>query len=197
MANPRLLKKGGIYRINYALWKTNPRPIIFVIYPGISKVHALSINAPGVTRIDALAFTNFIKKMRVIKNSHLYSPRIMYRILRQYFPSLVRKTYRTFFTASLGAFSLISYGIARKEDFSDFEMASYNRAMYTEGSNSITGRTLNNLVPGNKYIPQPKMPVYTPQQVQTQKQTQEEQKTTSPQNKIIQKDGLEDIYGEE
>lgn len=195
MANPRLLKKGGIYRVNYSLWKTNPRPIIFIIYPGISKVHALSLNAPGITRIDTLAFINFIKKMKAIKNSHLYSPRLLYRILRQYFPNLVRKTYRTFFTASLGIFSLVSYGISKEEDYSDYEKAYYNKALYNEAKMSLLGRTLEALLPQEvKYTPAPKMPTYTLEQENIKKQNEELAKNK---NKIIEKDGLEDVYGKE
>lgn len=203
MANPKLLKKGGIYRIGYSNWKTNPRPIIFVIYAGVAKVHALSINAPGMTRLDAMAFTNFVKKMRAIQNADLYSPRLLYRILKQYFPGLVRKTYRTFFTNMLGSFSLISYGIADKDSFSDFEKSYYNKALYTEGINSITGRTLSNTVPNAKYVPQPKMPIYTPEQQKQEQQQKIEKQNQPPANKIIQpgvpkpKDGLEDVYGEE
>ena len=59
----KILRKGAIYRINYTQWKTNIRPIIFVLYAGPMKVHALSINSPFLNARDRMIFINFLKKM--------------------------------------------------------------------------------------------------------------------------------------
>lgn len=160
--NFRLLRKFCIYRIQYYTPKTNFRPLVFVLYAGAFKVHALSINAPAMSTIDVMQFVGFIRKMRTITNIDNYTPRVMYRILRTYYPNIVRKTYRTYFTANIGAIALISYGLLRDKTLvTDYEIAAYNKSLMVDGNNIATARIVNYST-GTKYVPAPKAPIYQP-----------------------------------
>jgi hypothetical protein len=191
--NFRLLRKFCIYRIQYFTPKTNFRPLIFVLYAGAFKVHALSINAPAMSTIDVMQFVSFIRRMRTISNIDDYTSRVMYRILRSYYPNIVRKTYRTYFTTNIGAIALISYGLLKdKSLLTPYELAAYNKSLLVDGNNIPTARIIN-ISTGTKYTPAPKAPIYQPPKTDITNdpknvtQTKEETaKTTPPINKTAQ-----------
>lgn len=183
--NFRLLRKFCIYRIQYYSFVTNPRPLIFVLYAGAFKVHALSINAPTMSTIDIMQFVGFIRKMRAIGNIDTYTPRVMYRILRTYYPNIVRKTYRTYFTSNIGAIALISYGLLRDKSLvTDYEIAAYNKSLMVDGNNITTARIIN-FSTGTKYVPAPKAPIYQPPKSDTTSDPKNITKENTPQNNKV------------
>lgn len=160
----KLLRKGAMYRIVYTTWKTNPRPVIFVLYSGPTKVHALSINSPNMSIIDARNFALFVKKMKAIKGVEGWTGRILYNTLRTYFSDIVRKSYRTFKTSNIAGMTLVSTGIIKEDIFTDYELSFKNDMLYNASQNDIHLRTVNNLT-GTKYVPEKKPPLYVPQNV--------------------------------
>jgi hypothetical protein len=159
-----LLRRGAIYRIVYTSWKTNPRPIIFILYSGPTKVHALSINSPSLSAMDARRFSYFVQKMKAIKGVEGWTGRVLYNTLRTYFPDVVRKSYRTFKTGNIAGMTLVSTGIIKKEIFTDYELSFRNSMLYNASQNDVYLRTLNNLT-GTGYKPPAAPPLYNPQKV--------------------------------
>ena len=132
--NFKLLRRGAIYRINYGNWHTTPKPIDFVLFSGNLKVHALALNAIGMSSAEQLMFVRFINKMKNIPNIQNYSGRMLYRIIRMYYPSIVKKAYRTYFTSLITQHSLVSYGIIPPALFTDFEKQVSNKALFADAN---------------------------------------------------------------
>lgn len=132
--NFKLLRRGAIYRISYAAWHTQMSPISFILYPGSLKVHALVLNAPSMSAAEQMIFARFIKKMSVIPGIENYSGRILYRILRMYYPNIVRKAYRTYFTSLITKQSLVSYGIVPQKLFTDLEFKISDKTLFKQAS---------------------------------------------------------------
>jgi hypothetical protein len=165
MASFQLLQRGGIYRVVYSQWKTNPRPIIFVLHASPFKVHALSINAPGIGPADAVIFAQFINKMKRIRGVENWSGRVLYRILKTYFPNIVRKTYRTFISSYIGAISLVSTGILPPELFTSYAKSAYNEMLYRDAGFNQIFRIVSQRTGGAAQKPDPKKaPFYVPPQ---------------------------------
>ena len=164
MAAYTILKRGAIYRIMYSTWKTNPRPVVFILYSSPFKVHALSLNSPEMTVLDAQNFSKFIIRMKTIKGIENWSGRILYRILRQYFPNIVRKGYRTFITSNIGQLSLVSTGIIPADQFTGYEKSSYNENLRRDANLNPLIRTIINTTKTTAPKPPPpkKAPFYVP-----------------------------------
>lgn len=132
--NFKLLRRGAIYRIKYSAWKTSPMPISFILYPGTMKVHALVLNAPTMSAAEQMMFARFIKKMKMIPGVENYSGRVLYRILRMYYPSIIKKAYRTYFTSLIASHSIVSYGIVPEKLFTDLEFKIADKALFKQAS---------------------------------------------------------------
>ena len=132
--NFKLLRRGAIYRINYGNWHTTPKPIDFILFSGNLKVHALALNAINMSSAEQLMFVRFINKMKNIPNIQNYSGRMLYRIIRMYYPSIVKKAYRTYFTSMINQHSLVSYGIIPPVLFTDFEKQVSNKALFADAN---------------------------------------------------------------
>ena len=162
MVNNKLLKTGGIYRLIYTTWKTQERPISFILYSGPSKIHALNINSKTMSILDIKKFAFFIKKMKAIKGVEKYTGRILYNILKKYFPDVIRKTYRTYVQSHVIGFSLVSTGIISPDLFTEYEKSYYNKLIYEQSKYDITLRTLN-YDTKTGYTPPKKPNIYNPQ----------------------------------
>lgn len=184
MAAYTLLRRGAIYRIMYSTWKTNPRPVVFVLYSSPFKVHALSLNAPNMTVLDAQNFSKFILRMKTIKGVENWSGRILYRILRQYFPSIVQKSYRTFITMNIGQMSLVSTGIIPVDQFTGYEKSSYNENLQRDAKNNLIIRNILNTTKTTapKPIPIKKAPFYVPPNIIREETQQVINKSQSTEN---------------
>lgn len=150
----KLLKPGAIYRIVYrGNNATNPAPIIFVIYTGPigNKVHSLVLNHPRWTISDTVNFVSFIRKMKKVNGVENFSGRVIYNILKTYYPKIVRFSYRTYFRYGVNQYALISTGYIPPELFTDLEKrlsspSLYNQAntkMITKMITTFTGTGLN------------------------------------------------------
>lgn len=116
------MRRGAIYSVaSYANWHTVMSPVVFVLHPGTDKLHALALNDPRMTQAEATQFAGFIKRMRNVPGVENYSGAVLYRILKTYYPGIVRKTYRTYFTSLVGRYSLVSYGLVPDRLFTDLE----------------------------------------------------------------------------
>jgi hypothetical protein len=154
----KVLRKGAIYRINYTQWKTNIRPIIFVLYAGPMKVHALSINSPFLTAKDRMTFIFFLKKMLKIRGSENYRGSLLYKIIKTYIRDVVKKSYRTYKTMYINKIALVSRGIVSEKYFTDLEYNMIDPILYNEANNQPFMRTFKffnqkNTVPKNKVNP--------------------------------------------
>jgi hypothetical protein len=137
------LKTGGIYRIYYSNWKTNIKPVVFILYQGISKVHALNISAIQLSHIDILKLVTIISKLSKLPGATRYTGRVLYRIFRLYARDQIKKCYRTYHTSMITKYSIVNYGLNKKEDFSNFELNFQSKEMYQDGSNRLVTRMLN------------------------------------------------------
>ena len=162
MVNNKLLKTGGIYRLIYTSWKTQERPISFIIYSGPTKIHALNVNSKEMSITDIKKFALFIKKMKAINGVEKYTGRILYNILKKYFPDIVRKTYRTYMKSKLIGFSLVSTGIISPDLYTEYEKSYYNKFIYEQSKFDIALRTLN-YDTKTGYTPPKKPNIYNPQ----------------------------------
>jgi hypothetical protein len=163
MIKNKLLRTGGIYRIIYTTWKTQERPISFVLYSGPSKIHALNINAKNMSILDIRKFVTFVKRMKNIKGVEKYTGRVLYSILRKYFPDIIRKTYRTYSTSNVLGFSLVSTGIIPPQFYTDYERSYYNKFIYNQAQFDTLLKVFN-FESKTKYTPPPKPTLYNPQQ---------------------------------
>ena len=158
----KILRKGAIYRINYTQWKTNIRPIIFVLYAGPMKVHALSINSPFLNVKDRMVFIAFLKKMIKIKGSENYRGSLLYKIIKTYIREVVRKSYRTYKTMYINKVALVSKGIVPEKYFTDLEYNMIDPVLYNEANNQPFMRTFKFFTKGNS-IPKKKVnPLFKP-----------------------------------
>lgn len=162
MIKNKLLRTGGIYRIIYTTWKTQERPISFILYSGPNKIHALNINAKSMSILDIRKFVIFVNRMKKIKGVEKYNGRILYSILRKYFPDIIRKTYRTYTTSNVLGFSLVSTGIIPSQFYTEYEKNYYNKFIYNQ-SQFDTLLKVFNLESKTKYTPPPKPTLYNPQ----------------------------------
>lgn len=154
----KVLRKGAIYRINYTQWKTNIRPIIFVLYAGPMKVHALSINSPFLNTKDRMIFIAFLKKMLKIKNAENYRGSLLYKIIKTYIKDVVKKSYRTYKTMYINKIALVSRGLISEKNFTDLEYNMIDPILYNEANNQPFMRsfrffTKGNVIPKNKVNP--------------------------------------------
>lgn len=154
----KVLRKGAIYRINYTQWKTNIRPIIFVLYAGPMKVHALSINSPFLNTKDRMVFIAFLKKMLKIQNAENYRGSLLYKIIKTYIREVVKKSYRTYKTMYINKIALVSRGIVSEKNFTDLEYNMIDPVLYNEANNQPFMRsfrffTKGNVIPKNKVNP--------------------------------------------
>jgi hypothetical protein len=162
MVNNKLLKTGGIYRLIYTTWKSQERPISFIIYSGPFKIHALNINSKKLSILDIKKFAFFIKKMKAIKGVEKYTGRVLYSILKKYFPDIVRKTYRTYTPSHVLGFSLVSTGIISPDLYTEYEKSYFNKFIYEQSKYDIALRTLNS-DSKTGYVPPKKPNIYNPQ----------------------------------
>lgn len=158
----KILRKGAIYRINYTQWKTNIRPIIFVLYAGPMKVHALSINSPFLDAKDRMIFIDFLKKMIRVKNSENYRGSLLYKIIKTYIREVVKKSYRTYKTMYINKIALISKGIVSEKNFTDLEYNMIDPILYNEANNQPFMRSFRFFTKGNVIQKNKVNPLYKP-----------------------------------
>lgn len=163
MIKNKLLRTGGIYRIIYTTWKTQERPISFILYSGPNKIHALNINSKSMSILDIRKFVTFVRRMKNIKGVEKFTGRVLYAILKRYFPDIIRKTYRTYTTSHVLGFSLVSTGIIPSEFFTDYEKSYYNKFIYNQSQFDTLLKVFNN-ESKTKYTPPAKPTLYNPQQ---------------------------------
>jgi len=137
------LKTGAVYRIYYTNWKTNIAPIVFILYQGITKVHAINISAIQMSHADRLKIISIISKLSKVKNSTKYTGRVLFRIFRMYAPQQIGKCYRTYHSSLITKYGLVNYGLNTKEEFNEFELKYQSKEMYQEGSKRLETKTLN------------------------------------------------------
>ena len=163
MIKNKLLRTGGIYRIIYTSWKTQERPISFILYSGPNKIHALNINAKSMSILEIRKFVVFVNRMKKIKGVEKYTGRVLYSILKKYFPDIIRKTYRTYSTSNVLGFSLVSTGIIAPEFYTEYEKSYYNKFIYNQSQFDTLLKTFN-YESKTKYVPPPKPKLYNPQE---------------------------------
>lgn len=163
MIKNKLLRTGGVYRLIYRTWKTQEKPISFILYGGVTKIHALNINSKSMSILDIRKFVTFIKRMKGIKGVEKYTGRVLYSILKKYFPDIVRKTYRTYSTSNVLGFSLVSTGIIDPSIYTEYEKSYFNKFIYNQSQFDTLLRTFN-YESKTKYTPPAKPNIYNPQE---------------------------------
>jgi hypothetical protein len=163
MIKNKLLRTGGVYRIIYTTWKTQERPISFILYSGPSKIHALNINSKTMSILDIRKFIVFVNRMKKINGVEKYTGRVLYSILKRYFPDIIRKTYRTYNTSNVLGFSLVSTGIIPSQFYTDYEKNYYNKFIYNQSQFDTLLKTFN-YESKTKYTPPSKPTLYNPQE---------------------------------
>ncbi len=158
------MTRGAIYRLVYTNWHTVPRPIAFILHSSPFKVHALALNDPRMGPSDAVEFSRFLIKMKAIPNVETWGGRVLYRILKTYFPNIVRKTYRTYTSAFIGQISLVSSGILPQDAFTGYEKSAYNENLYRDASFNQIFRIVSQRTKTGVPRPAPvsKAPFYVP-----------------------------------
>jgi hypothetical protein len=162
MVKNNLLRTGGIYRLIYTTWKSQERPISFILYSGPTKIHALNINAKSMSVLDIRKFVIFVKRMKSLKGIEKYTGRILYRILKRYFPDIIKKTYRTYLPSNVLGFSLVSTGIIPIELYTEYEKSHFNKFIYEQSKYDSLLRTFN-FESKTGYVPPKKPNIYNPQ----------------------------------
>ena len=179
MVNTKLLKTGGIYRISYANWITNERPIVYVIWSGPLKLHGISLNSRSLSSLDIIRFVNYIKNSKKILGFYKYSGRILYRIIRGYYGDLIRKGYRTYRQSAIVGFSLVNYGTTPKEYYTQFEMAHNSQYLYNQSKWDPTLQRINWTNRGSAFVPPKKPIIYNPQTPKIIKKEEDNGNTTT------------------
>ena len=163
MVNTKLLKTGGIYRISYANWITNERPIVYVIWSGPIKLHGISLNSKSLSSLDIIHFVNYIKNSKKILGFYKYNGRILYRIIRSYYSDIVRKAYRTYKQNGIVGFTLVNYGTTPKQYYTQYETAHTSQYLYNQSKWDMTLQKINNGNRGTVFVPSKAPILYNPQ----------------------------------
>lgn len=137
------LRVGSIYRVYYAQWKTNIKPVIFVLYPGINKIHALNLAATQLSSIQRTQLVMIIKRLSKVEATRKYPGYILYRIFRRYAPDAIRNSYRTYFRANMVSQYLVNYGLNKAEDFSELELQLQSKYLAREVKYDFFIKTMN------------------------------------------------------
>ncbi len=90
-----IIYTGTIVKMTYSNYKHDPEPLILVLYSGVKYTHALNLNY--LTPQDKAYLLRLIYQL---KNANQpVNPRVVYQILkRDAYYSIVRKSYRTYFS---------------------------------------------------------------------------------------------------
>ena len=174
----------------YRTWKTQERPVSFILYSGPAKIHALNINSKSMSILDIRKFVTFVKRMKAIKGVEKYTGRILYSILKKYFPDIIRKTYRTYATSNVLGFSLVSTGIIDPSLYTDYEKSYFNKFIYGQSQFDTLLKTFN-YESNTKYTPPAKPNIYNPQEeikvkVENNRKQMVEENLDEPMNPITQ-----------
>ena len=174
----------------YRTWKTQERPVSFILYSGPTKIHALNINSKSMSILDIRKFVTFVKRMKAIKGVEKYTGRILYSILKKYFPDIIRKTYRTYATPNVLGFSLVSTGIIDPSFYTDYEKSYFNKFIYGQSQFDTLLKTFN-YESNTKYTPPAKPNIYNPQEeikvkVENNRKQMVEENLDEPMNPITQ-----------
>jgi len=102
----KLLTFGAIYYGDYANWKHDPKPLIWVQYSGPEHTHAINIHY--LNRIDKAWLANTIYIIK--KAGQIIDGRTFYIFLKTRRPSIIKTAYRMYFTNMLNV-KLVSAGI--------------------------------------------------------------------------------------
>ena len=174
----------------YRTWKTQERPVSFILYSGPTKIHALNINSKSMSILDIRKFVTFVKRMKGIKGVEKYTGRVLYSILKKYFPDIIRKTYRTYATPNILGFSLVSTGIIDPSLYTDYEKSYFNKFIYGQSQFDTLLKTFN-YESNTKYTPPTKPNLYNPQEeikvkVENNRKQMVEEDLDEPMNPITQ-----------
>lgn len=174
----------------YRTWKTQERPISFILYSGPNKIHALNINSKSMSILEIRKFVTFVKRMKTIKGVEKYTGRVLYAILKKYFPDIIRKTYRTYVTSNVLGFSLVNTGIVPPDIYTEYEKSYFNKLIYNQSQFDPLLRNFNN-ESRTKYTPPAKPALYNPQEeikvrVEDNRKRMIEPDSDEPMNPIVQ-----------
>lgn len=174
----------------YRTWKTQERPISFILYSGPTKIHALNINSKSMSILDIRKFVTFVKRMKTIRGVEKYTGRVLYSILKKYFPDIIRKTYRTYMNSNVLGFSLVNTGIVPPDIYTEYEKSYFNKLIYNQSQFDPLLRNFNN-ESRTKYIPPTKPALYNPQEeikvrVENDRKRMIEPDSNEPMNPTVQ-----------
>ena len=105
-----LFYSGKIYATTYSNWKHDSLPLIWVLYSDSYKTHGINLHYFPQPLLHQ--FILFIKKFsqRFDANLEPNLGRILYRIIKKYYPHWAKQSYRTYFTNMLNG-HLVNEGI--------------------------------------------------------------------------------------
>ena len=104
----RLFSFGAIYHGTYTNYKTDPRPLIFIMFSNESHTHAININHLGPA--DRVWLLNTIYLIK--KGNQVIDPSTFYKLFKIRRRTIIQTGYRIYFTAYL-KMRLVSPGITR------------------------------------------------------------------------------------
>jgi len=107
-----LFYQGKIYATRYLNWKHDATPLIFVLYSDVNKTHALNLHYfPQPLLVQFILFVKKFNKKFPIPPTPNFG-RVLYRIIKKYYPNWAKVAYRTYKTSLLSGY-LINDGITQ------------------------------------------------------------------------------------
>lgn len=138
------LKIGSVYSILYSNWKTNPTRIYpFILYAGVSKIHALQIGARQLNQRNRMQLVRIISQLSKLPMSTKWNGRQLYAIFKRYAPDAVRQCYRTYWRQYVTTSTLVNYGLNKKEEFLDIELKYVDKNLFNQAKQDVIVNTLN------------------------------------------------------
>jgi len=137
-------KVGSVYSILYSNWKTNPNRIyLFILYCGVSKIHAINIGSRSLTQRNRMMLIRIISQLSKLPMSTKWNGRQLYAIFKRYAPDAVRQCYRTYWRQYVTTSTLVNYGLNKKEEFLDIELKYVDKNLFNKAKSDVIVNTLN------------------------------------------------------
>lgn len=106
----RVMYYGCIYKMQYSNYKHDPSPLILVLYSGIRYTHALNLNYLNTSEKQYIGRLLYALK----KGNQVINSRILYLLLkRDVYTSIVKKSYRTYFSNRILQPRMVSAGFTQ------------------------------------------------------------------------------------
>ncbi len=111
ISGPKKLHSFALYYGTYSNWKNSPRPFIFVTYSGDVYTHAIAIQYLSSSDKAWFARTLFL----IQRGRQIVDGVTMYRLIKARRPSIIKSSYRVYFTSLLNM-RMVGAGLSNRFD---------------------------------------------------------------------------------